>query len=106
LLSRLSVIIWVVLWLLVFELLLYTLVPPTPVGVKPNRFQRYLEYGSSVEGKIDRMIAPTDEATTDWVAFAGWLEPSRRPDLPRQKRQTGYSSLFMACLSLIMWAEH
>ncbi|HDN26126.1 MAG TPA: hypothetical protein ENG03_03340 [Thioploca sp.] len=86
LLSRLSVIIWVVLWLLVFELLLYTLVPPTPVGVKPNRFQRYLEYGSSVEGKIDRMIAPTDEATTDWVAFAGWLEPSRwqtRPSTPK-----------------------
>ncbi len=76
---------WVVLWLLIFELLLYIAVPPVPATVKPNQLQRYFEYGRSVEGKMYKMIAPTDEATAP-VALAGWLEPSRwhtKPSRPK-----------------------
>ncbi len=80
-----SVVMWVVLWLLIFELLFYITMPPIPATVKPNQLQRYFEYGRSVEGKMHKMIAPTDEATAK-VALAGWLVPSRwrtKPNRPK-----------------------
>ncbi len=36
--------------------------------------QRYFEYGRSVEGKIRRMVGPTDDVTHP-LALAGWIVP-------------------------------
>jgi len=84
--TTLSVLSWMVLWLLIFELLLYIAVPPAPATVKPNKIQSFLEYGRSIEGKMHKMIAPTDEFTAP-IALAGWLKPSQwhtKPSRPQK----------------------
>ena len=75
--TTLSVLSWMVLWLLIFELLLYLVIPPAPATVKSNQLQRYLEYGRSVEGKIRQMIGPSDKTTIP-VTLAGWIDPERK----------------------------
>jgi len=70
--NSLFIIFWIVLWLLIIEVVLYA-VPYNPPTKRPNSVQRYLEYGRSVEGKIRRMIGPTDETTAP-VTIVGWLD--------------------------------
>ncbi|MDY6992393.1 MAG: hypothetical protein SVR94_07275 [Pseudomonadota bacterium] len=79
---------WIVLWLMVFELIIYFTVPPAPVTTQGNKLQNYFEYGRSVEGKLFRMIAPTDEATAP-IAQAGWLIPQKWQDRPRVPETSG-----------------
>jgi len=52
----------------------------------PSSLQTYFEYGRSVEGKLRKMIGPTDEST-DKVSLAGWLDPERWKDLPAKPAQ-------------------
>ncbi len=73
------------LWLLIFEIILYLAVPYRLPPAEPNALQRYLEYGRSVEGKIRRMVGPTDETTIP-VTLTGWLDSTRwqtKPTLPK-----------------------
>jgi hypothetical protein len=77
LLISLSVIFWIVLWLLVIEGVIYAIVPYNPPTEPPNSIQKYLEYGRSVEGKIRQMVGPTDETTTP-VTLAGWIDTERK----------------------------
>ena len=76
LLISLSIIFWIILWLLIIEGVIYAIVPYNPPTKSPNSIQKYLEYGRSVEGKIRQMIGPTDETTTP-VTLAGWIDPER-----------------------------
>ena len=47
--------------------------PQDPHAI-PSSLERYFEYGRSVEGKLPRIVGPTDETTAP-IAFAGWLHP-------------------------------
>jgi hypothetical protein len=50
----------------------------------PSSLERYFEYGRSVEGKLPRIVGPTDETTLP-VAAAGWLNPddwNQQPTAP------------------------
>ena len=81
-----TVLVGTVLWLLIFELVLFLAVPYHSPPAEPNALQKYLEYGRSVEGKIRRMVGPTDETTIP-VTMTGWLNPASRwqtkPALPK-----------------------
>jgi len=60
--------------------------PQDPHAI-PSSLERYFEYGRSVEGKLPRIVGPTD-ATTAPIAFAGWLHPEDwkvQPSKPERK---------------------
>jgi len=48
----------------------------------PGFLTRYFDYGRSIEGKLSRMVGP-DDASTDEVALAGWLDPETWNALPK-----------------------
>jgi len=75
--------IWLGLFLLVLDVAVNHAFPYPRIeaGSRPGSLQQYFEYGRSVEGKLPRMVGPTDETTTN-VAFAGWLDPARWSDQP------------------------
>jgi len=76
-----QVIVWTVGWLLLFEIIIAQL-PNAPAPKELSKLQNYLlEYGRSVEGKLYRMIVPTDEDTAP-IALAGWLLPEKWKNLP------------------------
>jgi hypothetical protein len=82
--TTVSILLWIVLWLLIFEIVLYAIsyMPPNKLS---NAVLRYLEYGRSVEGKMHKMIGPTDELTVP-IASVGWLEPLQwrnKPSYPK-----------------------
>lgn len=49
--------------------------------VQPSSLTQYFEYGRSVEGKLQRMVRPTD-AESHPVVPAGWLVPGAPPRPP------------------------
>ncbi|MBI5091045.1 MAG: hypothetical protein HZB26_01215 [Candidatus Hydrogenedentes bacterium] len=55
--------------------------PERTGSVPPGFLTRYFEYGRSIEGKLSRMVGP-DDASSDPVALAGWLDPESWKDLP------------------------
>jgi hypothetical protein len=50
---------------------------PASPNTMPTALQQYFDYGRSVEGKLRRMIGPTDDDTAP-VARAGWLNDQTR----------------------------
>ncbi len=78
----------IVLWLLIFELVLYLVVRYHSPPAAPNALQKYLEYGRSVEGKIRRMVGPT-EKTTIPITMTGWLDPTCWQTKPSQPKVQG-----------------
>lgn len=83
----LQVIVWIAIWLLLFEIALAQL-PIAPVTTEGSKLQNYLEYGRSVAGKLHRMVAPTDEQAAP-VALAGWLDAEKWQKLPTQAQPNG-----------------
>lgn len=79
--TTLLILAWILIWLVIFDLIIFFAVPPASVLVEPNKLQKYFEYGRSVEGKLFNMIGPTDETTTP-IAQIGWLTPERWQDRP------------------------
>ncbi|MDH5676638.1 MAG: hypothetical protein OEZ06_31260 [Myxococcales bacterium] len=72
-----------ILVILAFELIVayrFALRPGQPAA-NIDAITRYFEYGRSVEGKLVRMVAPTDEATQP-IARAGWVSPLPPPEPP------------------------
>jgi hypothetical protein len=67
---------WIVFFLFVFDISINFLFPypSDPRVTSPGQLKLYFEYGRSVEGKLARMIGPTDELSGP-VAQAGWLDP-------------------------------
>ncbi len=106
--NSLLILLWVVVWLIVFELAIL-LIPYQPPLEKPNSAQRYLEYGRSVEGKLRNMIGSTDETTVP-VTLAGWLDPERerwdsipnKPDTPNGQLIAIYGMSYAQHLGLAL----
>lgn len=66
---------WMMLFLVGMDAAVNLLFPyPDDPKAIPSSLERYFEYGRSVEGKLPRIVGPTDE-TTQPVAAAGWLNP-------------------------------
>lgn len=67
---------WIVFFLLVFDISTNFLFPypSNPQVTDAGPLNSYFEYGRSVEGKLLRMLGPTDEASSP-LAQAGWLDP-------------------------------
>ncbi|OQW90858.1 MAG: hypothetical protein BWK78_06030 [Thiotrichaceae bacterium IS1] len=83
-----AVMVGTMLWLLVFEVVLYLAIPYHSPPAAPNALQKYLEYGRSVEGKIRRLVGPTEEKTIP-VTMTGWLDPTRWQTKPSQPKVQG-----------------
>ncbi len=80
-----SVLGWTLLGLVLIDLAMNLVVvvlerPPTR---RPHPLVNYLEYGRSIEGKVRRLVGPTEE-TTGPLAYAGWipLQQGSENDLP------------------------
>jgi hypothetical protein len=67
---------WIFFFVVVFDVLINFLFPypSDPHVTSPGQLKTYFEYGRSVEGKLSRMVGPTDEASSS-LAQAGWLDP-------------------------------
>ena len=67
---------WILLFLVVFDVLINFLFPypSNPRVTSPRQLESYFEYGRSVEGKLSRMVGPTEESSSP-LAVAGWLDP-------------------------------
>src|SRR5919199_346097 len=67
---------WIIFFLLVFDISTNFLFPypSNPQVTDAGPLNSYFEYGRSVEGKLLRMLGPTDEASSP-LAQAGWLDP-------------------------------
>lgn len=58
---------------------------PEPNSPEPNSLERYFDYGRSIEGKLNRMVASTVESS-DPIINLGWIDPQAwesRPDAPK-----------------------
>jgi hypothetical protein len=67
---------WLVLFLFLFDVSINLLFPypSDPRVTSPGQLNLYFEYGRSIEGKLARIIGPTDESSAP-IAKAGWLDP-------------------------------
>ena len=67
---------WILVFLVVFDVLVnfLFLYPSNSRVTSPGQLNVYFEYGRSVEGKLSRMVGPTDELSSP-LAVAGWLDP-------------------------------
>lgn len=66
---------WIFFFLVVFDVSINVLFPyPLDPQVTPGKLNAYFEYGRSVEGKLSRMVGPTEESSSS-LAQAGWLDP-------------------------------
>lgn len=67
---------WILFFLVVFDVLINFLFPypSEPHVTSAGQLNTYFEYGRSVEGKLSRMVGPTDESSSS-LAQAGWLDP-------------------------------
>jgi len=67
---------WILFFLFVFDVSINFLFPypSDPRVTSPGQLKTYFEYGRSVEGKLSRMVGPTDESSS-LIAQAGWLDP-------------------------------
>lgn len=66
-------------WVSVFLVLADVLVNivfayPSNPNVRPNFLQQYFDYGRSMEGKLRRVVGPTDETSAP-ITEPGWLTP-------------------------------
>lgn len=68
---------WILFFLVVFDVLINFLFPypSEPHVTSAGQLNTYFEYGRSVEGKLSRMVGPTDESSSS-LAQAGWLDPN------------------------------
>jgi hypothetical protein len=84
----LAVCAWTFVFLTLIDITLNVAFPfPTDVHTPPSRFQDYFDHGRSIEGKIRRMVGPTDETSAP-VVEAGWLDRMvHRPDVPDKPKQ-------------------
>ena len=77
--------IWILFFLVVFDISINLLFPypSNPRVTSVGQLNVYFEYGRSLEGKLARMIGPTDESSA-LIAQAGWLNPQslRKSSLP------------------------
>ncbi len=77
--------VWILFFLFVFDVSINFLFPypSDPRVTSPGQLKTYFEYGRSVEGKLSRMVGPTDESSS-LIAQAGWLDPElwRKLNLP------------------------
>lgn len=67
---------WIIFFLVVFDVSTNFLFPypSDPRVTSSGQLNVYFEYGRSVEGKLSRMVGPTDESSSA-IAQAGWLDP-------------------------------
>ena len=67
---------WILFFLFVFDVSVNSLFPypSNPHATSPGQLNVYFEYGRSIEGKISRMVGPTDKSGSP-IAVAGWLDP-------------------------------
>lgn len=67
---------WIIFFLVVFDVSTNFLFPypSDPRVTASGQLKVYFEYGRSVEGKLSRMVGPTDESSSA-IAQAGWLDP-------------------------------
>src|SRR4051812_8768728 len=69
-----SVSAWIVVFLIAIDITLnVSFAFPTDLHVRPSRLQDYFDHGRSIEGKIRRMVGPTDETSAP-IVEAGWLD--------------------------------
>lgn len=76
---------WTLVFLAVIDVAINRLFayPTDPRSTSPTQLQQYFEYGRSAEGKLRRMVQPTDEATAP-IALIGWLDPLSFDNRPSQ----------------------
>jgi hypothetical protein len=81
---------WIIVSLIAIDITVNVLFPiPTDLHTQPSRLQTYFDHGRSIEGKIRRMVGPTDETSAP-IVEAGWLDKAvRRPDIPDRPKQAG-----------------
>ena len=81
---------WIVIFLIAIDITLNVSFPfPTDLHARPSRLQDYFDHGRSIEGKIRRMVGPTDETSAP-IVEAGWLDKMvHRPDVPDKPKQAG-----------------
>lgn len=76
---------WILFFLVAFDVSINFLFPypSDPRATPPGQLNVYFEYGRSVEGKLSRMVGPTDESSSP-LAPAGWLDSElwRKLNLP------------------------
>ena len=64
---------WTLLWIVVIDAALgFCFRPPSDPRREPNRLQDYFDYGRSIEGKLRKMVASTDDQSAP-ISRAGWL---------------------------------
>lgn len=75
-------VLWIVLFLCLFDGLINLLYPyPSVPNVKAGELNRYFNYGRSIEGKLPQIIGPTDDSSSKF-AVVGWLDPASLPAEP------------------------
>ncbi len=81
---------WILFFLVVFDVLINFLFPypSNPRVTSPGQLKVYFEYGRSVEGKLSRMVGPTDESSSP-LAVVGWLDPKLWKNLKLPTRAPG-----------------
>ena len=74
---------WYLCFLVLFDIAINFLFPyPSEPGkISPGVLDRYFEYGRSIEGKISRMVGPTEESSFS-LARAGWLRKKTWAEQP------------------------
>src|SRR5579872_2932982 len=68
--------IWVVLWLVAFDILINVFIayPIDPKIENPPRLRAYFEYGRSTEAQLSRMTR-AERSQTAPITLAGWYDP-------------------------------
>ena len=74
---------WFLFSLVVFDVSINFLFPypSDPHNLSPGKLNFYFELGRSIEGKLSRIVGPTDKSTAP-IGLAGWLETEAQQDLP------------------------
>lgn len=80
---------WVLFFLVLLDISINLLFPyPTnPLISSTGALNTYFEYGRSIEGKLTRLVGPTNESSSP-LAQAGWLDPEKweQENLPTQRK--------------------
>lgn len=73
-------------WLALIDIAVNLAFGPAPEpGQQPSALSRYFEYGRSIEGKLERMVA--DPKGAGLILSAGWVDPTSLKALPDRPQQ-------------------
>lgn len=80
--SLLKLSLWILFWLVLADIGINRLFAyPETLDQSPSSFDRYFDYGRSIEGKISRMVNDTVDSS-DPIVAAGWIDPQAWRSLP------------------------